>query len=290
MAESETDDQISRTSTQGKGFTTFLSHPVVVALGLIGSVASLISIPLAFYFYAAAKEYPQLTYYVHPVKATILRTGEASKLSASIDNKLVESDVTAVQIALWNQGARAIKAESVLKPIIISTENNTPILEATVRKASREVVKLSLDTNELSKGRVNIQWNILEQNDGGIIQLIYAGGSNLKFQVEGIIEGQAQIDQLEFSGEIKSPYEQFESERRSYKSLGYLLIALSLVLLYFAYALRQARGSYMEALENYQVSHQSRIESLDETIKWYEERVAYNVESHAELEKEASAM
>lgn len=218
---------MSTVSPSKNSFTVFFSNPLV---GIIGSLASIIGVLLAVYFYLEGKEYPQLTYYVHPVKAIVVRAGQASRLTASFDNKVIETDITATQIALWNQGKRAIKKDNVLKPIVIHTENNTPILEATIRKSSREVVQLAVNTDELQKGRVLISWNILEHNDGGIIQLTYAGNPNLNIQLDGVIEGQNQIEQLTFSEKIKSPDEQYTSLRKERRYVGFFFLGMAAVI------------------------------------------------------------
>jgi hypothetical protein len=53
----------------------FFSNPLV---GFLGSIASILSLGLAFYFYFANKQEPRLTYYVHPVRAALVQTGKMS--------------------------------------------------------------------------------------------------------------------------------------------------------------------------------------------------------------------
>jgi hypothetical protein len=272
--EAEAPNELPRLEEPKNKISNLLSRPTVVILTLFGLILTLIGFPLSIYFYYAAKEYPHLTYYVHPVKATIVRAGEASKLTASIDNKPVETDITAAQLAIWNQGRRSIKKDQVLKPIVIYTENNAPILEATIRKSSRDVTQLSLNTDELHKGRVTILWNILEQNDGGIIQLIYAGNTNVRIKAEGVVEGQPQIEQLEFTGKIKSPYEQYESERQGYRYLGYLLLALGILLVWGGFGVRKAKANYRDSFDRSLKSRERYIESLDGIIKRSRESIA----------------
>lgn len=208
-------------------FSAFFSNPVV---GIIGSIASVIGLLLAIYFYVESKETRQLICYVNPVKAVVIKTGQASRLTTSFDTKVVETDITAAQVAIWNQGEKSVKRDNILKPILIYTENNSPILEATLRKSSRDVVQLSLNTDELQKGRVSVSWNILEHNDGGVIQLIYAGDPSIKLKADGVVEGQGQIEQLEFSGRIKSPDEQYASGSQNVKNTGKLFLILALIL------------------------------------------------------------
>jgi hypothetical protein len=52
------------------------------------------------------------------------------------------------------------------------------------------MVNVTLDQSHLNDGVVGVQWNILEQNDEAIIQIVYAGPPTNKIQVSGVVEGQ----------------------------------------------------------------------------------------------------
>lgn len=171
----------------------FFSNPWV---GFVGTIASILGLALAGYLYVTGKETRQLTYYVNPAKAVVVKAGQASKLEVNFDKKPINSDITAAQIAIWNQGRLSIKRSDILKPVVIQTEGDIPILEATIRTTSRDVTKLSLNTDDLQKGRVLLTWDILEQSDGGVIQLIYPASPNLNVYVDGVIEGQRSLSQL----------------------------------------------------------------------------------------------
>ncbi|HST20533.1 MAG TPA: hypothetical protein VLR90_05425 [Blastocatellia bacterium] len=105
---------------------------------------------------------------------------------------------------------------------MLYTTDNTPILEATIRKVSRDVVGLDLKAEEISQGRLTISWDILEHNDGGIIQIIYAGSPSVTIQAEGILEVQNEIKHtksLEKGGEVI-----YNPVRSSYTGLAYGLV------------------------------------------------------------------
>lgn len=152
-----------------------------------------------------------MTYYVHPVKAAIVKSGKVSKLTTIYADKPIKTDITAAQIGLWNQGKLPIKASNILQSIVLYTADNAPILEASIRKVSRDVIKLQLQTDESESGRIAISWQILEQNDFGIIQLIYAGSPDVGIRLSGIIEGQKQIEQVIFKQRFKSLDEQYSA-------------------------------------------------------------------------------
>jgi hypothetical protein len=194
VAEHEAPKEPLQAAASQSRVPSFFSHPAVVTLSFISAIAGLVGLPVSFYFYYAAKDYPQLSYYVVPAKAVIVKAGQVSKLTASYDNKVVSTDITAAQIALWNEGSKTIKGADVLRPVTIHVDN-TQILEATVRKASREVVRLEIGTEELQGGIVHVSWNLLERGDGGVVQLIYAGNPNVNIYAEGVIEGQPKLVQ-----------------------------------------------------------------------------------------------
>jgi cellobiose-specific phosphotransferase system component IIC len=185
---------------------SFFSNPVV---GILGSIASIIGVVLAVYFYVYGLHKRQLTFYVHPVKSIVAASNQASRLSIQLDNEPITGSVTSAQIAIWNAGKLPIRTEHILSPLVLGTVGGYPIIEARIRKKCREVVKLNLDTKNIDKGQLSLTWNILEQNDGGIIEVIFAGPVDTEIQATAVIEGQKAINAMEFSGVIKSPAEQY---------------------------------------------------------------------------------
>jgi hypothetical protein len=119
----------------------FIGHPVFRVLEL---VITIVGVVLAIYFYRASIIRPDLTYYVNPVRASVVKAGVFSRLSVFLDKTKLDSDVSAAQIALWNRGKQPIKRTQILKPVMLSVEGPAPILEASVRKVSRDIIKLDL--------------------------------------------------------------------------------------------------------------------------------------------------
>ena len=167
----------------------FFANPLV---GLIGTLASIIGVLLAVFFYVQSTKFHELVYYVNPAQAIVVKTGEASRLRVLVGDRELKSDVTTAQIAIWNRGNQSLRPGDVLAPILIRTSPSVPILEVTLRKKSRDVVDISLDQKHLDDGIVGISFNILEQGDGGVIQLIYAGNPDkTRVTVGGVIEKSA---------------------------------------------------------------------------------------------------
>jgi hypothetical protein len=219
----------SSSSKKFKDLIAFFSHPLV---GILGSISGIIGIPLATYFYFASQHEPRLTYYVHPVRAPLVQTGKMSDFSVVFKGSLLLGDVTAAQIAIWNSGSAPIKSEDILSPVLIQTENNAPILEISILKASRPVTDISIDQSKIHSGIAGIHWRILEHDDGCIVQIIYLGSTSLKLSLSAEIVGQKYLEELKYVGKISTPEEQYYWLGRNvsfvtgWKILGWLLLGL----------------------------------------------------------------
>jgi hypothetical protein len=101
----------------------------------------------------------------------------------------VSTDVTALQVEIWNAGKESVRSEHILSPIALQTSPKVPILEVRLRHTSRPVCGISLDESQLASGKVGVAWKILEHNDGAVVQLIVAGPSNVTVVGQGSAEG-----------------------------------------------------------------------------------------------------
>ncbi len=197
---------MDETTAKQASFLAFFAQPIV---GIAGSIASIIGIALSIYFFMVSREVPELTYFVHPAKAAVVRSGQTSGLTVMFDGQNLNGDITATQIAIWNAGRKSVRSENILQPLVIRTTNHAKILEARVQKVTRDVVGLSLDTSRLSFGEVGVSWNILEQNDGGVVQIIYAGNERTGIEANAVLERQAKILCQEYNSSISSPGEEY---------------------------------------------------------------------------------
>ncbi|HEX3890914.1 MAG TPA: hypothetical protein VHX90_08695, partial [Verrucomicrobiae bacterium] len=82
-------------------------------------------------------------------------------------------------------------------PITIRTPNHERIYQI-AKTTTRDVVKVetlgwATNSNQ-QQGIVVLNWNMLEQNDGVKIQIIYGGSVNLPLIVDGVIVGQKSIN------------------------------------------------------------------------------------------------
>ena len=134
-------------------------NPVV---GIIGSLASTVSLILAVYFYSISIESKELTYYVHPVKSSIVSAKNIRDLDVLYKGQSLARDITVVKIAFWNAGNSPIRANDILVPLQIEI-SDSKILEATVSSKNRDILDIILDSSEFIDGKVSIKWNVLEK-------------------------------------------------------------------------------------------------------------------------------
>jgi hypothetical protein len=170
----------------------FFSNP---AVGIIGSIASLLGLLLAVIFYFSAEKSPELVYSVHPTKNVLVTENISSDITVFYKNKpITDTDIVAVNLSIWNNGNSSIRNSSILEPVLINLGSDVTILEATITKVSRTVTDLKITPQEASfeRGIVPISWKILEGGDGGNIQIIYAGPKDTALKITGIIEEQGE--------------------------------------------------------------------------------------------------
>ncbi|KNY24858.1 hypothetical protein [Pseudobacteroides cellulosolvens] len=174
----------------------FFSNPWV---GIITSICTILGFILAFYFYYSSISNRELSYAVYPLKVSALKSGQVSDLRVSYKGKNIDGDISIAQIEIWNKGKLSIRPGDILENLKISTVPTVPILEASIRKKSRDIIDLKLDDRYYDKGYVPFNFKIMEKNDGAVIQLIYVGKDDVEFKVQGIIEGQPTLKSIELT-------------------------------------------------------------------------------------------
>lgn len=171
-----------------KAKTPFFSRPWVnIMMGLAVGVAGIMATLMVFLLSRRGRE---LTYWVEPNRAQIVSGDRPSALMVRYKNTEITEPVTAAQVVIWNAGNSSIRAENVLSAVSIVTRPRVRILAASVRRQSREVVGFRLDDSILEQGRLPLQWTIMEQNDGALVQIVFAGPPDAAISFEGTVEGQ----------------------------------------------------------------------------------------------------
>jgi hypothetical protein len=191
-------------------FATMLAtHPYQVLLCAFLTVASTV---FGVWSYFASIKAPDLCFYAHPVRSTIVKAG-ATGLTVNYLGRQIKGDLCVAQFAIWNAGNEAIHFPSdKLKDIAIVAKSGAQILQAELRESTIPEIGMKLNTQDMQNGKVGVDWRVLEHNDGGVIQIVYEGSQDAIFQADGMIEGQRAIDILEkpAKGDAKPEKSQIE--------------------------------------------------------------------------------
>jgi hypothetical protein len=168
----------------------YITHPWI---GFVGTVASVVSLFLGVYFFLVSQRYPDVTIATEPARIRIVVAGQTSGIRVYAGGDEVTSDVTAVQVSVWNRGTAPIRDGDVLEPIELSLEPPVPILEVQVTRASRPACGLVWDAGRQAEGVLPLKFKILEPGDGVTLQLIYAGPTDVAVGARGAVVGQKAV-------------------------------------------------------------------------------------------------
>jgi hypothetical protein len=208
----------------------FLSNPIT---GGIGVILAIVGLGLAIWIYFASQDERALTYFTHPVKSIVVDYGKTPKLQVQAGGKLIQGSITSSQIAFWNAGDASIRPQNVLKPFVVEARPKVRIVDAILKKTSRDVAGIKLDLTQLDQGRIPVSWKILENGDGAVIQVIYVGEPSVSLQGSGIIEQQGDIKKLEYNKAIGSRFTIYDERRRIGPIIGWGSIILGPIALIF---------------------------------------------------------
>lgn len=179
----------------------FSDHPSVAAIGVIGAIASILSLFLGIYL--GGKSHPELTYYVSRSRIPIVDAEEASRLKVLFDNREITDDVTGVLVQVWNAGDSAIRPDDMLAPdgapgtLTITLEGNARVLTVADEWKSREEIGLVIDRSRIEEGIIDVNWQILEHNDGVTLKIIYVGDGHVAVAAEATIVDQGKIAEID---------------------------------------------------------------------------------------------
>ena len=188
---------------------------------------SIVALPLAIFTWTDSIRSRKLCYLVHPVRTIVLNAQGATGLTVTHKGQELKGDLTAAQISIWNAGNESIRSTNILESVRLVSNPPVQIIEAQIQKHSRDLCGASLDVAKAASGIIGLNWAILENNDGVIVQVIYQGTPDVSFSVLGVLEGQKSVNVVSHVGSIKSPSQQL-AEQSSRGPWGVTLVVLFL--------------------------------------------------------------
>lgn len=167
-------------------------------LGLVGLIIGLLGLGSSYYFYTVSVKEREPILLEDPLRSTIVEADSIKNFPLRIvdrDGKPVEKDITSFRFYLWNQGRESIKNTDILKPLRVElAAQDVQIIDYKILAISRsEIVNPKIELNGGSTNSLNVSFDILEEGDGFVVQLLYAGSRNAELAVKGVIEGVSKI-------------------------------------------------------------------------------------------------
>lgn len=168
---------------------SFFRNPIVIAIGWLGGLAGIISIPLSIYL---ASSKPNITYYYGQDSYFKLVSREGlSKLKVlhSATGEEIINDLSIVKVKVWNSGNRVAKSEDVRESLTLQSSDDIKIIEASILDSENNYFKPAVKDNS-----VILPFDVLEPGEGNTIQLLYMGGTKAGFVINGKVIGQKIIE------------------------------------------------------------------------------------------------
>lgn len=163
-------------------------------------ISSLISIAITivfgYYFLYIGIRERRPTFYVDPVRTTILDRTHAANAPLRLlkaNGDIIKDDVTSINFYFFNQGKETIKRENVYSPIRITLSDSAEILDFKTLKLARNVSGAELKYDSATHALL-IDFKALEQDDGIAAQLIIEGNRNASLNITGGIDGVKQFE------------------------------------------------------------------------------------------------
>jgi hypothetical protein len=232
------------------------------SLGLIGLAIGLFGIVLSFYFYEKSKKEREPTFIVDPIKTEILNASSTKHAPIKIftlDGEEINRDLTSVTFYFWNKGKEPIRKADLLKKVKLKLEDKSRIIDYKIIKESRDVSNISL--NQVDDRNIEIDFDILEENDGFTGQIIYEGKKGSKLTLATVIVGVKEVSDFAVS--------QYQLLGKTLVNIGLGIMAI-LSLLLLGTGPRRGDPDYEElkhsARYNEDESFKKNVDELEETV------------------------
>ncbi|MBL0593176.1 hypothetical protein [Aeromonas veronii] len=158
-------------------------NAVSLIIGLLGIISS-------YYFYAISIKAKEPVFIERTNTQIFSPNFSQNNRFALVDDSTglkVTNGVFLQEFEIWNKGKDIIKSEDILSPINISYDKNVRIVEVYINEATRpNIIKAKYEKQANS---LNLNFSILEHNDGFKVQVIYASTQKALARISGDIAG-----------------------------------------------------------------------------------------------------
>lgn len=157
-----------------------------LAIGIAGIVVGILT---GYYFYLKARERIDPRYLLQYEPLVGSSSGAMNDVSVLYKDTKV-SNLNRCVLVIWNRGTRAIARDAIANndKVRVCLPEGATALGAGVAWASRPAVNLSADLSNTGSA-VAIDFDFLDKDDGGMIEILYQGDSKIPPTLSGSIVG-----------------------------------------------------------------------------------------------------
>jgi hypothetical protein len=165
-----------------KWLNKIAQHPILVVGGYLMGIVGLVMAYQAF-------EKPDICWTLGAPQL-VVAPQEDSELAVTFGGGAITGAVSALQLEIWNHGNKPVRSSDILSGVRV-TSGEGRVLKAKVVKQSRTLI--GVEIFDAKTNGCSFRWEILEPDDGFVVQFLLAGSTNTSLSVDGAFERQRTI-------------------------------------------------------------------------------------------------
>lgn len=204
-------------------------HALGVTGLVLGVVGILIGLLTSYYFYLKSRERIDPRYFLQHKPLLGSSSGAMDEVSLLFKGEEI-TNLNCCVLVIWNRGFRTLPKSAVVDSdrVRVCLPEKSKALGVGVAKSSRPAIGLTASIDE-SRAAVIVDFDFLDKDDGGVIEILYQGDPDLKPTLAGSIRGAPQgIKSLGGSLSLDLDDEEYDKEEGTWK--GWLPIVAALCL------------------------------------------------------------
>ncbi len=148
-----------------------------IVLGIIGILASLIGIPVAFIVARRTRQLPDLR---HAINFDVILNPDDRLLGHGLSMQIGDRPINSIsrsRVALWNHRGDTIRGGDIVDsdPLRIEFGEGDIALQARILSTSRPQTRLTPTIDVAGKSSVNLTFDFLDAGDGAIFEIVHLG-------------------------------------------------------------------------------------------------------------------
>lgn len=168
-------------------------------LGILGVILGVIGLGSSYYFYKLSVKERMPILLEETFRPLLVGADSIKNSPIRVVNKegdLISKDLSSLRFYFFNDGEESIKHSNIMKAIQLElASDDVQIIDAKLLVSSRpEIVKPKIAVSQLSPRNVDIDFDILEKDDGFAVEVLFSGSNKTPLIVHGTIEGVKHIE------------------------------------------------------------------------------------------------